>query len=230
MILIDSIEAQLASLTQKYPDLHIIECDGSQVRLYGQIRVFREANDFLLDKRYSVEIYIPLSTEELPAVKDVDNFIDHDYVHRYTNGLLCLETDTRIRLRFIDGLDLCAWMDEYVEPYYFSYEYFMRYGQFPFGERPHSFLGTIDTYQEILHCNNITETVKLITFAEQKVYRGHILCPCQSGKKLRSCHGRYLYPFMADIRLQAILRSDLNNIRTEYRKYEKATKDTRKTK
>ena len=76
------------------------------------------AKGYWLYKEYQVEIVIPLASDDLPNVKDAGNHIDKSYPHRYANGELCLETDTNIKIRFIDGFDLNAWMFEYVETYF----------------------------------------------------------------------------------------------------------------
>ena len=105
--------------------------DETQVVLTGPILVNRSSKGFQVCKEYSVKIVIPLESEELPYVLDAGNHIDSNYPHRYLSGKLCLETDANIKIRFIDGFFLEAWMIEYVEPYNFSYEFFQRYGEFP---------------------------------------------------------------------------------------------------
>ena len=40
-------------------------------------------------------------------------------------------------------------MENIVEPYYYSYEYFSRFGEFPYGDRGHDLVGVIETYQQI---------------------------------------------------------------------------------
>ena len=222
----EKLQEQINALIQSYPQLYVEESNNDFIQLRGMIRVFRSAKGFILDKSYAIEIFIPLCQEALPYVIDSKGEIDKQFIHLYTNGKLCLETDTAIRIRFINGMDLCCWMDEFVEPYFFSYEFYQRYGCFPFGERPHGFMGTIDTYQDLLHGSSPLETIKLITYAvNTPAYRGHALCPCQSGMKLRNCHGRYLLPFMLDNRYKKIITTDLENIRAEIETYEQTRED-----
>ena len=124
--------------------------DETQIVLVGPILVNRSSKGFQVCKEYTVKIVIPLESEELPYVLDTGNHIDSNYPHRYLSGKLCLETDGNVKIRFIDGFSLEAWMTEYVEPYYFSYEFFQRYGEFPFGERGHGWDGIIQAYSELL--------------------------------------------------------------------------------
>lgn len=74
-------------------------------------------------------------------------------------------------------------MIEYVEPYYFSYEFFQRYGEFPFGERGHDWEGIIQTYSDYFNEPDVVKTIKLMAFISGQKYRGHVLCPCGSGQK-----------------------------------------------
>lgn len=191
---------QVQNLLKVYPKLKPIESDSEKIRLYGLIEVYRSACNYILQKEYPIEIIIPINSNEFPTVIDKGNMIAQEYPHRYTNGELCLETNTAIKLRFIDGFDLVAWMDEFVEPYFFSYEYYSRYGEFPFGERPHGLEGIVHTYQQLFHADNLQQACSLLVYAAEDNYRGHIQCPCKSGKKLRNCHGPYLFPFMTDPR------------------------------
>lgn len=207
---------QIQKLLTAYPNLCITESSPALIKINGSIYVFRTALNFTVQKTYPVEIDIPIGVDTLPSIRETGNLIDPSYPHRYKHdGGLCLETDTAIRLRFIDGLDLVAWMDEFVEPYFFSYEYYMRYSEFPFGERPHYLEGILHTYQEIFHANSIQETASLLVYTADNNYRGHMPCPCGSEKKLRSCHGLYLYPFMTDVRKKAIAISDISYLRKE---------------
>lgn len=221
---------QVQNLLKVYPKLKPIESDSEKIRLYGLIEVYRSACNYILQKEYPIEIIIPINSNEFPTVIDKGNMIAQEYPHRYTNGELCLETNTAIKLRFIDGFDLVAWMDEFVEPYFFSYEYYSRYGEFPFGERPHGLEGIVHTYQQLFHADNLQQACSLLVYAAEDNYRGHIQCPCKSGKKLRNCHGPYLFPFMTDPRKKDIALSDLNYLRKELTALEQSRSDYSKTK
>ena len=221
---------QVDRLLTSYPKLRIIESNPTIIRLGGSIDVYRSACNYTLQKEYPIEIIIPIETDKLPTVIETADMIDADYPHRYSDGSLCLETNTAILMRFIDGFDLVAWMDEFVEPYFFSYEYYARYGAFPFGERPHGIIGIIHTYQEIFHVDNPRAASALLCYAAEEVYRGHISCPCGSGEKLRKCHGQYLLPFMTNPKKKALALSDLLFLRKELITFEQSRSNTAKTK
>lgn len=204
---------QISALLKTYPDLTVEKSNSNEVRINGCIHVYRTALGFTLDSYYDIEIRISIDSPKLPTVIDTGNAIEQNYPHRYTNGELCLETDTTVKLRFIDGFNLLQWMDEYVEPYYFTYEYFMRFGYFPFGERPHGPEGIINTYQEIFHERDISKTLLLMMHCAYEPYRGHINCPCGSNKRLRNCHGQYLFPLMINSDIKEIIQADVEPFR-----------------
>lgn len=211
----DTAQAQLDALLNEYPNLKIVESNEKRIQLSGTILVHREYNDFSIRKEYSVNIIIPLNSDKLPSVIDIENQIDRKYPHRYRDGSLCLATDTQIRLFFVDGFNLLEWMDKFVEPYYFSYEYFSRFQVFPFGERSHNDEGILETYQDIFLADTIQNAYSLIAYIAEKPYRGHLLCPCGSGKRTRNCHGEKMMSFYNNSVKKQILKNDYSHcIRT----------------
>lgn len=199
---------QVTRLLHQYNGLRISNMDETEISLAGHILVNRVAKGYWLYKEYQVEIVIPLASDDLPNVKDAGNHIDKSYPHRYANRELCLETDTNIKIRFIDGFDLNAWMSEYVETYFFTYEFYIRYGEFPFGERAHGIEGIIQTYGELFHEVDYGKVLKILESIANHKYRGHSLCPCGSALKFRSCHGKFAMKYYTDDRLKLIVQKD----------------------
>lgn len=226
----NNIEEQVNDLLSQYPQLTVAETDPNQIRLYGTINVNRSACNYFLRKDYLIEILLPVSATELPKVKSVDNSIDKSYPHQYKDGTLCLETDGTVKLRFIDNFNLIEWMDEYVEPYFFSYEYYSRFRCFPFGERSHGFAGIIESYQDKFNEKDFSKTYSLLEYAAKNIYHGHVSCPCGSGLCLRKCHGSFLFPYMTDIRKKRIIQEDLYIIRKEIITIESQRRNSKKAK
>ena len=166
---------QVANLLHRYNGLYVNSMSEEKISLMGSITVNMSSLGFTLYKTYRVEIIIPLDSDELPYVLDVGNQIDGSYPHRYVDGKLCLETDTNIRIRFIDGFSLETWMSEYVETYFFSYEFYQRYGEFPFGERGHGWDGIIQTYSDFFNEADGAKTIKIMASISNGKYRGHAL-------------------------------------------------------
>lgn len=209
----ESVLHQIEKLFEIQSELHIEVESETEVELTGKIFVNCASKGYVLSDNYSVQIVIPLYSDKLPYVIDTGNHIAKDYPHRYGNGELCLETDTSIRIRFLDGFSLVAWMQEFVEPYYFSYEFFQRYGEFPFGERGHGIKGIIETYQDLFQEKDPIRIVNLMRSICEHSYRGHLLCPCGSERKLRLCHGPMVMKYYMDNRLKKIVQSDYKIIK-----------------
>ena len=154
----ESAVQQIDHLLHIYDGLSIENILDTEIVLGGHILVNRTALGYQLFKKYQIRIIIPLNSDSLPYVIDIGNQIEKGYPHRYADGQLCLETDAAIRTYFIAGFNLEIWMRDFVEPYYFSYEYYQRYGVFPFGERAHGIDGVLQTYGEYF---NVVDYVKI---------------------------------------------------------------------
>ena len=58
----------------------------------------------------------------------------------------------------------------------------------PFGEHKHGVLGLMDYYCELFEITDINIAYLLLTCVFKENLKGHIQCPCQSGKRYRDCH------------------------------------------
>ena len=181
----ESALQQVNSLLQIYDKLHIEKESNQEIILTGEILVNRTASSYTLYKTYHIEVHIPFESDKLPYVFDIGNAIDSNYNHQYKDGPLCLETDFAIRIRFVDDLNLVSWMQEFVEPYFFSYEYYQRFGCFPFGERSHGIEGILQSFGDVFQETDNIKVCKILMFIYSDRYRGHLPCPCGSGKNIR---------------------------------------------
>lgn len=181
----ESALQQVKSLLQIYDKLHIEKESNQEIILTGEILVNRTASSYTLYKTYHIEVHIPFESDKLPYVFDIGNAIDSNYNHQYKDGPLCLEIDFAIRIRFVDGLNLVSWMQEFVEPYFFSYEYYQRFGCFPFGERSHGIEGILQSLGDVFQETDNIKVCKILMFIYSDRYRGHLPCPCGSGKNIR---------------------------------------------
>ena len=225
-----SLEQQISELLQLQNKLQIISNDDKQITLAGSILVNRESKGFKLCKGYKVTIIIPLNTDEIPYVMDIGNHIENNYSHRYSDGKLCLETDTSIKVRFVEGFSIVEWLSDYVEPYYFTYEFHKRFGEFPFGERSHDWLGILETYSELFQEEDLIKVIKIIKGISINRYCGYAPCYCGSSKELRWCHGPNIRRFYRDSRLKTIVHKDYQYILKVMNEYSGQQNNSKKTK
>ncbi len=221
---------QVEELLKVQSGLYIKAVSDVQIELAGNIYVNCESKGYVVSDNYPVRIIIPFNSDKLPYVIDEGNRISEDYSHRNDNGSLCLETDASIRVHFLDGFSLTAWLREYVEPYFFSYEFFRRYGEYPFGERGHGIDGIIETYQEFFQEEDSGKVIKLMHSICESTYRGHLPCPCGSGEKFRRCHGPVVMKYYTDTRLKEIVQTDYILVKDYLVKYYEQYQYYRKTK
>lgn len=226
----ETVQQQVEDLLNLQRGLYIKSESEEQIELAGEIFVHCESKGYTLSDSYTVQIVIPLNSDKLPFVIDEGNRIAEDYPHRYKNGALCLETDTSIRIRFLDSFSLTLWMQEFVEPYYFSYEFYRRYGEFPFGERGHGLQGIVETYQDLFQEQDALKVFELMGSICKHPYRGHSLCPCGSGQRLRACHGKVIMKYYTDNRLKEIVQIDYKLIRAELVSYYEQLRHHKKAK
>ena len=226
----ESAVQQIDHLLHIYDGLSIENILDTEIVLGGHILVNRTALGYQLYKKYQIRIIIPLNSDSLPYVIDIGNQIEKGYQHRYADGQLCLETDAAIRTYFIAGFNLEIWMRDFVEPYYFSYEYYQRYGVFPFGERAHGIEGVLQTYGEYFNEVDYVKIFRLMECIQFGQYRGHLPCPCGSGKKMRSCHGKFIKKFFENNNLKVIVQSDYKTIREVLDAYYEQSRNSNATK
>lgn len=201
---------------QECKPFEVVESNEEKLRLQGKIHIFRSTDEFILDKEYLIEVIIPRDERILPSAIDIGSHIDSSFEHKYSNGELCLETECIIMKRFAEGMTILEWFEDFVEPFYFSYEYFSTYGTFPFDERSHGIVGIIEGYTDIFKTENQDELINILFYVRANgKYRGHTLCPCGSEKKLRNCHGEVILPFYTHPVLRDILIKDVNYIEGE---------------
>ena len=157
----------------KFKGLKLIEGNKS-LKLVGNIKINNVFNDVRIIEDFCVEITIPNEYPlEIPIIKEVGGKIDSIYHHINYNGTLCLATETEIKLEFNKGLTLIEWIERYVIPY---------------GERSHGMEGIFEFYKDLFEVDSKIQCINLLNYICNKNYRGHDLCPCKSGKKVRKCH------------------------------------------
>lgn len=173
----------------QHQNLHVEECeDHTPRRLCGVFVMNTEYNEVCFYGQYSIDVDLTVIP---PYVIETGGKISKNYPHRYSDGGLCLETDGRIKIECIQNneFDFDVWFNHFLIPYFFSFEYYNRFGEFPFGERPHGSKGIIEYYQELFRLDSPEQTKNfLLQISKMKCYRGHLLCPCGSGKRIRNCH------------------------------------------
>lgn len=186
----------LDKIIRDYPSLQCRSSSAADsVIIEGNFVVNAEYSDisFLLD--YS--IYAELFNEEnkVPIIKETGGKIDRKYPHVNKDGSLCLEISSEILDKCTDafGFNAEVWFNTFVISYFYSYRYYKEYGRYPFGERKHGVAGILEYYQQKFGVETQAKSFECLSYSANHRYRGHLPCPCGSGKRIRNCHSKELW-------------------------------------
>lgn len=178
------VEAQFLELRQKYSFLFIRK-NGDEYTIIGSI--FIEKDD--IKDRYEIEILVPRGYPfRVPRAKEIGLKIPQNF-HHYSDGTLCLEIPLKIHEIFRQKETLLNFVDNLLIPYLYAYSYSLRNGTTPFGEHAHGGEGVLEDYKRRFGILEDHIVLNLLKILAENSYRGHHLCPCGNGKKLRNCHG-----------------------------------------
>lgn len=174
----------------QHPEFSVSESKDSII-LSGTLIMNAEYDNIPLYDEYEVEITVSNRfPEEVPQVRELGKNIPSAFGHFYDNGVLCLGAACELYDFLAERKSLISFIDEIIISYFYSASYFKRYGTVPFGERSHGVKGIEESYMDrySLSDRNVLMQILLYLTGYQR-YRGHMECPCGSGKKFRDCHG-----------------------------------------
>lgn len=186
----------IITMKEKYPAFKILEHEKEYI-FEGILDLDHIYNDVRMTGKFNLEITVFRDySSPIPVVKEVSNRIDRNYPHRYNDGQLCLASDFELKMYFSHNTDISSFVDMYIIPYLYTYRYYEEYGIYPFGERSHGIMGDLEYIKELFMVNEWGQVFDIMYFIADSSYRGHLLCPCGSGKRLRNCHGDTLMKVM----------------------------------
>jgi ubiquitin-protein ligase len=141
---------------------------------------------------YSVALRVPDDYPKHPPVmycNDPKLPINIDR-HILKNGQACLGVTTEVRRKWSAAPNMVSFVDEFVGPFLAWQIFFDAYGCPPaWGQRSHDKKGVLEFYADILGLEvdaNIVGFMRLL--ARKNIPGGHEMCPCESGRRLRTCH------------------------------------------
>lgn len=166
----------------------------------------------IIKDNYEIEITLasnPLSS--LPQVRETGNRIAGVIkrlektpadLHVNLNDTVCLCPYTAEKRKLPNGFNLKDFFNNLLVPYFYEQSYYEKHEQWPWGEYSHGELGLLEDYLENRgEGNNIElitefiENFKKINFSNSYLQlvkkdkiKGHVICFCGSGKRIRDCH------------------------------------------
>lgn len=182
--------------------------------LEGILRIDHIALDEHVVEEYNVIIKLyTTNSEMLPRIYETEGKVPQSFNHKLNDGSLCLATEGEQRLYFSEN-SLKDWIEDYVIPYFFAVEYFKKYNKYPFGDRAHGWKGILQFYQDAFKVDTLEQAYNMLKYLVLNKYRGHALCPCGSGEKVRNCHKDINLYYRHEDRLK-VLKEDYDYIEYE---------------
>ena len=186
------IHEEFKFVKANYPDLNLLSKPDTSWDIYGDLHFLGTNSQRKIEDQYSVLILVPNTyPQKLPTVKEMGGRIPKDF-HTNSDGTLCLGTPLLIKMKYYEEPNLLGFINNCLVPYLYGFSYMKKYGELPNGEFSHGIPGIIQHYKELFNSQSLTVIINLIKILAYNSYRGHKLCPCGSGKKLRNCHGKIL--------------------------------------
>ncbi len=186
------ITSQFDELKSNYPKLELEKNQSFSIVGFLEFAACIDGSDEIIEDGFEIQINIPHTyPESIPTVKEIGNRIP-DKFHQFMNGHLCLGAPLGIKKIFLQNSTLLHFVNKSLIPYLYSYSYFEKFGEMPFGELSHGSEGILQFYQELFRLDNQEKALRLLEILAFDCYKGHEKCPCESNRRLRKCHGPQL--------------------------------------
>jgi hypothetical protein len=174
------------ALAVQYPMLHLV--GGAVVpRLRGSIAITDETRELTW---FAVEIDLaPVTTGGLPTVRETGGripwIIDR---HVLPDGSACVCLPADYFLRHPGPFDLLAFLDGPVRGYFVGQALVEQGEPWPQGEWRHGTAGRDDWFKEFLDGLSAQQWSAYLETLAVRELKGHLTCPCGSGRRVRHCH------------------------------------------
>ena len=183
----------LEEVAQDYPGLNLISSDGDSA-VYSGIIAFtaNHSGHGLISDQFEVEIVFPLTptTDDIPTAKEIGGRIPREPdFHVNPDGTLCLGAPLAIRRKYKKDPSLRSFINQQVIHFLYGYCIKQQKDYWPFDELSHGRKGIAEYYQDFFKTNSDLAVLEFLKIIVEDNYRGHVPCPCESGKRLRNCHG-----------------------------------------
>lgn len=195
----NNIREQINDLLKQQTELQV-NYKESNICIYGKYHHSLKHNDVILDGVKDIKIEMdyeyPIS---IPKVYILN--LKEELEHVYKDNSICLATVGEILQCLIDQPSISEFLNRFLDPFIFSADWHLKYGVFPFGERKHGYEGLLSYYTEEWGLTK-EQYIEMVFLIYHNKYKGHLPCFCNSGFKLRNCHGKYILPIVKNQRLR----------------------------
>lgn len=178
------------AVASTYMNLYFVVADGV-VRVRGNlpVRVGPTVVDlFQLEVRLADD-----HPAAYPIAREVGGRIAWLPAHHVNDdGQLCLFLPEEASEYWAPGSTVCSFLEGPLNSYFVGYLHYLEFGAWPFGERRHGLDGALDFYRGRSEIATLEGLLGLVAMLARRGVKGHLPCPCGSGKPIRSCHPKAL--------------------------------------
>lgn len=189
-----ALEEVRDALRSKFPSLWL-SIDGSTVKLRGALPLVDPLTGSEFD-RYEIVVELPRDyPRSVPTVRETGGRIPWVPERHNTDGAACLFVPEDRGRSWPEGADISAFLRGPVTQFFFGQSYYEQHGRWPFGERSHGTVGRYEFYAEACGSEDPEIVVGFMRMVAAKDPKGHWLCYCGSGLRMRACHFQTLWEF-----------------------------------
>lgn len=209
---------EIANFKLAYPDFIVESGVNGSTILIGNLIVNKTACGFTVRESFNIKVVIPLQYPFIPPdVWETEGKLEQTYSHLNSDRSLCVGTYADILFQCNGVIELQYFIQHYVISYFFSYRYYQRFGEYPFGERMHGTFGILETYKELFGVDNELTTFQMMQHIASHKYRDYLNCPCGSSKLIRHCHKTIMLQIKKHKQLKILIKIDFESIQNKFK-------------
>lgn len=178
---------QIDSFLKTQNKVNVIEKE-QEIILEGNYNYLLESNGVIFNNIREIKIIIPKNYPlEIPKL-----FVKNppkDMGHIYKDKSVCLATNGELIDFLSNKPTFKEFIDKFIEPFIFTMDWYQEYSTYPFGERKHGSEGALSYYLEEWKLS-FEQYKKMVRMILKNEYNKNSLCFCDSGKKIKDCHGK----------------------------------------
>jgi hypothetical protein len=136
------------------------------------------------------------SPRGLPSVWEVGGRIPRVADPHHVNiadGSLCVVLPEAFWLEHPEGLTLAEYLEGPLRRHLAGQAMVLRGEEWPAGEWRHGADGKVQFYRELFGADDNSPLTGFFDLLGREKVKGHWICPCGSGEKLRDCHGEQVH-------------------------------------
>ena len=164
------LENSIAYMTKNHPFLKIKEMDGF-IFFEGRMYIVAQSVNPVFKIQICPKIRLSINTDGQGIPSCVYLGESQGYPHINKDGTLCVATDFDIMFRLQNSVCISDYVEQFLKPFFLSFEYWKQYKTDLFGARSHGEPGVIESIKEYTNSYKLSDedVVLLLAWAADRV-------------------------------------------------------------